>query len=267
MERPEVFWRTSGLNRPGLIARFTAPRLAIRLAMGIENVLAHAVVNRLLGFDRPFAETRLQLTPVEWGVWTFLILRALDSMGSGSVREGPDGLQALRPGDLTLDRAGPDPFDPSSLGPIVTVRWPLRVGPTAGAVRLWLPEPVVEALARFPEPEKPRRSRNRGRIREYGRDRRYRSPTTARRALEPLAGRGGIGRHVSGIEAAAGWGRAPTDRFWSHRHAGEPHRIDRPGPRLAKSGGPIPHPCPAGPRLGRPADPPRCRLDPRTPAT
>ncbi len=112
--------------------------------MGIENALAHTIVDRLLGFDRTFAESRLQLTPVEWGVWTFLILRALDTMGSGSEREGPDGLRSLGPADLTLDRAGPDPFDPSRLGPIVTVRWPLRVGTTTGAVRLWLPEPLVE---------------------------------------------------------------------------------------------------------------------------
>jgi flagellar motor switch/type III secretory pathway protein FliN len=144
LERPEVLWRASGLNRPGLVAQFTAPRLVTRLAMGIENAVAHTIVDRLLGFDRSFAESRLQLTPVEWGVWTFLILRALDTMGSGSAREGPDGLRSLGAGGLTLDRAGPDPFDPSRLGPIVTVRWPIRVGTTTGAVRLWLPEPVVE---------------------------------------------------------------------------------------------------------------------------
>ena len=76
VKRPEILWRAAGLNRPGLIAQLTAPRLATRLAIGIENALAHTVVDRLLGFDRPFAESRLQLTPVEWGVWTFLILRA-----------------------------------------------------------------------------------------------------------------------------------------------------------------------------------------------
>ena len=89
LKPPEVHWRAAGLNRPGMIAQFTAPRLATRLAIGIENALAHTIVNRLLGFDRPFAESRLQLTPVEWGVWTFLVLRALDALDTHSVPEGP----------------------------------------------------------------------------------------------------------------------------------------------------------------------------------
>ena len=80
VKRPEILWRAAGLNRPGMIAQLTIPWLATRLAIGIENALAHTVVDRLLGFDRPFAESRLQLTPVDWGVWTFLILRALDAM-------------------------------------------------------------------------------------------------------------------------------------------------------------------------------------------
>ena len=136
-----------GVNRPGMIAQFTAPRLATRLAIGIENALAHTIIDRLLGFDRPFAESRLQLTPVEWGVWTFLVLRALDAMDPQSVPEGPegpDGVRSLGPADLTLDRAGPDPFNPSGLGSIVTVRWAVRVGTTIGAVRLWLPTSVAE---------------------------------------------------------------------------------------------------------------------------
>jgi flagellar motor switch protein FliN len=151
VDRPEVLWRASGLNRAGMIAILSAPRLATRLAIGIENALAHAVVDRLLGFDRSFAESRLQLTPVEWGVWTFLILRALDDLdnrltpdsgevpGPPRVKGGPPG-----PGDWTLDRAGPDPFDPSGLGPIITIRWSVRIGTTTGAVRMWLPESVVQ---------------------------------------------------------------------------------------------------------------------------
>ena len=152
VKRPEILWRAAGLNRPGLIAQLTAPRLATRLAIGIENAPAHAIVDRLLGFDRAFAESRLQLTPVEWGVWTFLILRSLDALDTGppSDRERlSDGLLATSsvgkmtlPGgydrwfgldDLTLDRVGPDPFDPSGLGPIVTVRWAVRVGRTVGS--------------------------------------------------------------------------------------------------------------------------------------
>ena len=110
VDRPEVFSRTSGLKRPGMIAHLTVPRLATRLAIGIENALAHAVVDRLLGFDRSFAESRLQLTPVEWGIWTFLILRALDGMESPDRLGSPPATDEARPfgpGDLRLDRVGP----------------------------------------------------------------------------------------------------------------------------------------------------------------
>ncbi len=119
LKAPEIHWRAAGLNRPGIIAQLNAPRLGTRLAIGIENALAHTLVDRLLGFDRPFAESRLQLTPVEWGVWTFLILRALDAMDTQSNREEtqrPDGVRSLCPGDLTLDRVGPDPFNLAGLG-------------------------------------------------------------------------------------------------------------------------------------------------------
>ena len=37
VDRPEVFWRASGLNRPGMIAHLTAPRLVKWLAIGIES--------------------------------------------------------------------------------------------------------------------------------------------------------------------------------------------------------------------------------------
>jgi flagellar motor switch protein FliN len=149
LDKAEILAHTSGLRRAGLVAQLTAPRLATRLALGIEIPLAHAIVDRLLGFDRPFAESRLQLTPVEWGVWTFLILRALDSLASSEVphqqdRTGISGL--LGPADLTLDRVGPDPFDPSGLGSIVTVRWSVRLGTLVSAVRLWLPDSVVSLL-------------------------------------------------------------------------------------------------------------------------
>ncbi len=147
--RPEILARASGLRRAGLVAQLTAPRLATRLAMGVEIPLAHAIVDRLLGFDRPFAETRLQLTPVEWGVWTFLVLRALDSFDAAEASQAGDrsGISGIvGPADLTLDRVGPDPFDPGGLGSIVTVRWSVRVGPLVSALRLWLPEPVVNLL-------------------------------------------------------------------------------------------------------------------------
>lgn len=153
VDHPEVFWRASGLNRPGMIAHLTVPRLGTRLAVGIENALAHAVVDRLLGFDRAFAETRDQLTPVEWGIWTFLILRVLDGMdGRSGASEGAAPLDegAIRPGELRLDRAGPDPFNPEGLGAIVTVRWGVRVGEIGGSVRLWMPETLARRGRRPP---------------------------------------------------------------------------------------------------------------------
>ncbi len=153
VDRPEVFWRASGLKRPGMIGQLTAPRLSTRLAIGIENALAHAVVDRLLGFDRAFAESRLQLTPVEWGIWTFLILRALDGMDSG-IEAGPSSVpdegQRFGPVGLRLDRAGPDPFDPTGLGAIVTIRWAVQIGSVAGSVRLWIPEFLVRPWAESP---------------------------------------------------------------------------------------------------------------------
>ncbi len=152
VDRPEVFERASGLNRPGMIAHLTVPRLGTRLAVGIENALAHAVVDRLLGFDRAFAETRDQLTPVEWGIWTFLILRVLDGMDARSAAEGPAQADegSIRPGELRLDRAGPDPFNPEGLGAIVTVRWGVRVGEIGGSVRLWMPEALARQGRRPP---------------------------------------------------------------------------------------------------------------------
>ncbi len=146
VEPAEVLWRASGLGRPGMIVQLTAPRMGTRLALGIEIPLAHHAVDRLLGFDRPFAQSRLQLTPVEWGIWSFLVLRALDALDVGEAdlpdHRGDPGL--LGPGDLTLDRVGPDAFDPASLGSIVTIRWPVHVGKVDGAVRLWLPETIVQ---------------------------------------------------------------------------------------------------------------------------
>ncbi len=110
IDRPEILWRASGLGRAGLVAQMTAPRLAARLAVGIEIPLAHTVVDRLLGFDRSFGESRLQLTPVEWGVWTFLFLRALDSFDAKAgldSRKSMSTAHHLGLGELTLDRVGP----------------------------------------------------------------------------------------------------------------------------------------------------------------
>ncbi len=146
--RPEILWRASGLGRPGLIAQFRWPALNTRLALALEVPLAHAVVDHLLGYDRPFAESRLQLTPVEWGVWTYLIARSLEDYQRanqcgperGTMPEGSDLLF------LVLDRVGPATFDPAGLGAIVTICWSIRIGSTTGTVRLFLPEPAVNVL-------------------------------------------------------------------------------------------------------------------------
>ncbi|HMF35385.1 MAG TPA: FliM/FliN family flagellar motor switch protein [Isosphaeraceae bacterium] len=146
--RPEIVWRASGLGRPGLIAQFRWPRLNTRLALGLEVPLAHAVVDHLLGYDRPFAESRLQLTPVEWGVWTYLVVRSLEEFDRAS-RGGPGHGTITAPADrsrLVLDRVGPDPFDPAGLGTVVTLRSSIRVGSTTGTARLWLPEPALHVL-------------------------------------------------------------------------------------------------------------------------
>jgi flagellar motor switch protein FliN len=132
---PEVLWRPAGLSRPGVIAQLVWPRMATRVGLGIETPLTHALVDRLLGFDRFAGEDRLQVTPVEWGILTYTlaeILTRLSEFGS-----------PLGPWDLTIDRVGPDPFDTNDLGGVVTVRWPLQVGSCAGSVRLWAPEPLV----------------------------------------------------------------------------------------------------------------------------
>jgi flagellar motor switch protein FliN len=135
VDRFEVLWRASGLKRPGVIANLTWPRLATRVGLGLEPALAHAIVDRLLGFERLPAEGRLQVTPVEWGILSFAIARALDRLDRGT---GP-----LGPWDLMIDRVGPGPFDPSDLGSIVTWRWRVRLGSLVGSIRLWLPESLL----------------------------------------------------------------------------------------------------------------------------
>ena len=128
-------WRAAGLRRPGMVAYLIWPRLRTRLALGIDPPLAHAVVDHLLGYERTAAESRLQISPVEWGVLGFLIASGLESLED---QPGP-----LGPWDLLIDRVGPDPFEVTGLGPVVTWRWRVRVGSIAGSARLWLPEALV----------------------------------------------------------------------------------------------------------------------------
>lgn len=141
---PEISWRAAGLRRPGAIARLAWPRLGTRLGLGVENALAHAIVDRLLGFDRLPAEGRLQITPVEWGVLSFALAESLARLA--------DTPGALGPWDLVVDRVGAEAFDATGLGNIVTIRWPAQIGRTVGSVRLWLPETLVaDWLAAVPE--------------------------------------------------------------------------------------------------------------------
>jgi type III secretion system YscQ/HrcQ family protein len=135
IDRAEILWRASGLKRAGVGALISWPRLASRLAVGIETPLAHALVDRLLGYDRPPEEGRLQVTPVEWGILTFVVAETLARLD--------DRPSALSPLDFVLDRVGPDPFNPEGLGSIVTLRWTVRLGSVAGSVRLWVPETLV----------------------------------------------------------------------------------------------------------------------------
>ncbi len=136
VRRPEVTWRASGLRRAGLTAQFTWPRLATRFAVGLETPIAHAVVDRLLGFDRLPVEGRLPLSPVEWGILTYAVsetARRLEAEG-----HGPFGVW-----DPTIDRVSPDPFDGAGLGRLVTVRWPITIGSVEASIRLWLSESLA----------------------------------------------------------------------------------------------------------------------------
>ena len=134
-DRFDVEWRAAGLKRPGLVAQLAWPRLRTRVALGVDPPLAHAVVDRLLGFSRTPAEARLQVSPVEWGVLSFLVASGLDRLEQ---LPGP-----LGPWDLTIDRVGPDPFRLTALGLVVTWRWRVQLGGTVGTVRLWLPESLL----------------------------------------------------------------------------------------------------------------------------
>lgn len=131
----EVLWRPSGLARPGFIAQLAWPELGTRIGLGLDTPVAHALVDRLLGFERLEAEGRLQLSPVEWGILTYLLARGLSQIDQVP---GPFGSW-----DLTIDRAGPDPFDVTGLGQIITLRQTVRIGTVAGSARLWIPESVA----------------------------------------------------------------------------------------------------------------------------
>ena len=196
--------------------------------MGVEIPLAHHFVDRLLGFDRPFAQSRLQITPVEWGIWSFLALRALDALDGGAGNEpdraGIPGL--LGPGDLTLDRVGPDAFNPNDLGSIVTIRWLVHVGSMSGAVRLWVPESVVQ-LWLASAGDHIRRAATDGTDAGPAEQAGATHPTVPRGELTGTWWRpGGRGVDAPGAAAAAGRGCAAALGDAADRLTAEP---DRPG--------------------------------------
>ncbi|HEV3121222.1 MAG TPA: FliM/FliN family flagellar motor switch protein [Isosphaeraceae bacterium] len=136
-DRVNVQWRAAGVKRPGVVAQLSWPRFSTRLALGIETPLAHALVDRLLGYERLPEEGRLQVTPVEWGILTFVVAETISRLD--------ECMGALGPCDFLIDRVGPDPFRPEGLGAIVTLRWSLRVGIISGSIRCWLPESLLNA--------------------------------------------------------------------------------------------------------------------------
>ena len=157
-DRPEVEFRPSGMGRPGLVAQFRWPKLRTRLALGVEVPIVHAVVDGLLGFDRPFEDVRHQTTPVEWGVWTYLVVRAIDGIAAAGASPFRFGGRSEDGGfDVSIDRIGPSAFDVEGLGEIATIRWAVRVGSVAGAVRLWLPSSLASNWIDATPAARPRR--------------------------------------------------------------------------------------------------------------
>lgn len=127
----------SGLKRPGVIAQVRSPAHQVTLGLHLETTLAHALVDRLLGYDRADGEQRLQVTPVEWGILTYALARCLNEI------EGPSALS-----DLILERVGPESFRPEASLSYLTLLWPVRLGEVRSEVRAWVTESFLLAAAR-----------------------------------------------------------------------------------------------------------------------
>ena len=127
----------SGLKRPGVIAQVRSPSHQVTLGLHLETTLAHALVDRLLGYERADGEQRLQVTPVEWGILTFALARCLNEV------EGPSSLS-----DLILERVGPESFRPEASLSYLTLLWPVRLGEVRSEVRAWVTESFLLAAAR-----------------------------------------------------------------------------------------------------------------------
>ena len=141
----EVLWRPSGIKRTGVVVQCVWPRFSTRLGLGLDVPLAHEVVARLLGCPSEPDESRLPISPVEWGILTHFFAESLRKLRRN---EGPLGAW-----DLLIDRVSPDPFDLVGIGRIVTVRWPIELGGHLASLRLWLPESLLGRwLDLVPEP-------------------------------------------------------------------------------------------------------------------
>jgi type III secretion system YscQ/HrcQ family protein len=114
------------------VAHLGAPARSSRLGLGLETPLVHALVDRLLGYARDSGAARAPVTPVEAGVVAFALARTLAALGDVPGTAG-----------LVLDRVGPERFDPTGLGRVATLRWPVQVGPVRASARLWLPEALA----------------------------------------------------------------------------------------------------------------------------
>lgn len=136
---PEVRRRASGLKRPGVNAQVIWPGRGLRFGVGIESVLVHALVDAMLGHERRNGEERLQVTPVESGLLSFVLARTLAEWPDSEMESG-----------WVIDRVGPDPFDVEGLGQIATVLWPLRIREATWLIRFWFPESLVNIEAAPP---------------------------------------------------------------------------------------------------------------------
>ncbi len=132
-EGPMVSERPSGLKRVGITIQWFCPTSGTRMGLGLETSLAHRVIDTLLSHDRSDAQRLLPTTPVEWGFWTVLAARLTDTVNQSNILPR-----------LVLDRVGPDPFDPTGLGPCPTVAWELmHNGHAMGVIRLWVPATLI----------------------------------------------------------------------------------------------------------------------------
>lgn len=147
---PEILRRASGLNRPGMNLTLVWPSRQARIGIGIDTGLAHGLVDLMFGYARPDFEHGTQVTPVETGILTMMATLVLTAIAEDRAPGSTD--------DVMIDRIGPNAFDTTDLGSMMTVRLSVRLGSSSsGSVRVWLPEALVRELMSVPprEPHDP----------------------------------------------------------------------------------------------------------------